>query len=93
MSAAPNDGIADGDLFGWAAAQRGTELAGRKWTAREHTAVTAAIRAVALRLAFFTSQDVWIELGPAFRVTKGMTGKLLGAAALGFAVMPTATPA
>ena len=54
-----------------------------KWTQQQIAAVDFAIVQVAKRLDRFTSDDVWIQLGPEFPVTKGMAGRLNGARARG----------
>jgi hypothetical protein len=54
-----------------------SELAARhRWTFLERLQVDGAIRAVAGRLAEFTADDVWSELGAEFPVTKGLAGRL-----------------
>lgn len=47
-----------------------------KWTQQQLAVVDFAIVQVANRLEYFTSDDVWIQLGPEFPVTKGMAGRL-----------------
>ena len=74
------------NLFGWAAAQRGMNLAAGKWSAEEQAAVMAAIYKLALALRILTTQNVWIELGPGFRVTKGIGAMMLAAQRLGWIV-------
>lgn len=54
-----------------------------KWTQQQIAAVDFAIVQVARRLQHFTSDDVWIHLGPDFPVTKGIAGRLNGARARG----------
>lgn len=55
---------------------RGMEASERsanaKWTEQQREEVRAAIRAVAAKQLFFTTDAVWEELGDEFPVTKGI---------------------
>jgi hypothetical protein len=67
----------------------GSARAAAKWTADEVAQVDAAIEAVADRcrnVRTFTADDVWVELGSGFLVTKGLAGRLIAAANRGVLV-------
>lgn len=57
----------------------GSTRAARRWTPDETQRVDAAIENVARRVDLFTSDDVWLELGDGFPVTKGMASRLIAA--------------
>jgi hypothetical protein len=61
------------------AGMEGSASSGRKWTMVEQLEVDRAIERVASRMAEFTADDVWRELGPDFYVTKGLAGRLMAA--------------
>ena len=50
----------------------GSAKAARTWTDEETAQVDATIRTLAENLDYFSADDVWLVLGPEFRVTKGM---------------------
>jgi hypothetical protein len=54
-----------------------------KWTPEEQRKVDAAILHVSRTKGFFTSDDIWKQLGDQFPVTKGIAGRLNAAARRG----------
>lgn len=70
----------------FARGMEGSARAAAKWTAEELAQVDAAIVSVAARARTsrpmrpeFTADDVWLELGDEFLVTKGLAGRLIAA--------------
>lgn len=72
-------------------AARGTHIGAHRWTPEQVAEVDAAIRAVASFRRTFTTDDVWLELGPDFPVGKGITGRLNAASNAGRIVSTGAT--
>ena len=72
-------------------AARGTHVGAHRWTREQVADVDAAIRAVASFRRTFTTDDVWLELGPNFPIGKGITGRLNAAAHAGRIVSTGAT--
>ncbi len=59
-----------------AAMQISDRVGNLKWTGEQQRQVDAAIVKVARTNGLFTADDIWQELGPTFRVTKGLAGRL-----------------
>lgn len=51
-------------------------VANCKWTGEQQRQVDAAIMHVARTKGLFTADDIWQHLGPTFKVTKGLAGRL-----------------